>query len=293
MGCSLFPSFPGAVPELADLLDFVEIGPDTLCREVERSGRTALTFVPSLLGEALEAVGDLDVVVHGLELSIGTADGWNCAYVDMLDDFAGRCSFAWHSEHLGFLFARTGSGRRRRVRHAGVPLPMPFTQETVDVVAPRARALATRYGRPFLLENAAYYLPDLPADAGWDEAELLARLVEAADCHLLLDLFNLHVNATNHGLDVLDLLGRIPLDRVVEIHVAGGDEAAGFLLDSHSAVVPDEVWSLLRWTLDRAPNVAGVVYEVLETHLPRVGLAAVRSQLEQLRSVCVAAAVTA
>jgi uncharacterized protein (UPF0276 family) len=77
----------------------------------------------------------------------------------------------------------------------------------------------------------------------------------------------------------------MPLERVVEVHVAGGDEAEGFLLDSHSGAVPEPVWALLEWLMPRAPNLAGVVFEVLETHFPRVGLDLMRRELGRLREM--------
>ena len=279
VGCSLLPSLSSVVAALGDAVDFVEVGPDTLCREVADGEGSAMRFVPDLLDEVLAATAPLPTVVHGVELSIGTASGWNPAYLEVLDEWRRHRPFPWHSEHIGFLFTRDGT----RVRHAGVPLPLPFTREAVDLVAARADALLARYEVPFLLENAAYYLPDLPHDKGWDEATFLTELVTACDCGLLLDLFNLYVNATNHGLDPTALLARMPLERVVEVHVAGGDVAEGFLLDSHSGAVPDPVWAMLDWLLPRAPNVAGVVFEVLETHFPRVGLDLVQDQLERLR----------
>ena len=287
VGCSLFPSLPRVLDEVGDLVDCVEVSPDTLCRETLEAGAWSrrgggghsMAFVPDLLAGALDAIDGLPVIVHGVELSIGSADGWNESYLDVLDQFDARQPMVWHSEHIGFLFAGRGNSRR----HAGVPLPMPFTREAVDLVAARATAMAARFPVPFLLENAAYYLPDLPADPGWDEATFLTELVAESPCGLLLDLHNLWVNATNHRLDVYDLLERIPLDRVVEIHVAGGDEADGFVLDSHSGAVPEPVWSLLECVLPRAPHVCAVVFEALESHFPRIGVPMMRDQLTRLR----------
>lgn len=281
VGCSYAPSLPGTVASVADLVDFVEISPDMLCREVEVDGRSSMRFLPNLLDAAVDATNGLAVVAHGLELSIGTAAGWNEAYLDVLDGFVARRDVAWHSEHLGFATAPVGEDGR--LGQVGVPLPMPFTQEAVDLVAPRADLMVQRYGRCFLLENAAYYLPSLPADPGWDEIDLLNRLVDASACGLLLDLFNLYCNAVNHGFDIRAALDRLRLDRVVEVHIAGGREHDGFLLDSHSAPAPAEVWDLLAWLLPRLPNVAGVVFEVQEPALPDLGVECLRAELGALR----------
>jgi len=209
------------------------------------------------------------------------ASTWNDSYVMMLDEFRCIHDFAWHSEHLGYLLTED---RRGQTLNAGVPLPLPFTREAVDLVAPRADWLIDRYGTPFLLENAVYYFPDLPADPGWDEIVFLNRLVESSSCGLLLDLFNLYCNSLNHHFDLIDALARLRLDRVVEVHLAGGKFVEGFILDGHCNAVPEPVWAALEWLLPRADNLAGVVYEVLEPALPLVGLDTLRDQLLRLRT---------
>ena len=278
VGCSLLPSHLSLLEDVRDLVGVVEISPDMYCQEVlQPDGSLRMRLVPSLVEPVLSAIGGLPVVVHGLELSIGSASGWNASYFDMLDEFDRRRSFCWHSEHIGFL--NVGD------RHAGIPLPMPFTREAAELVARRANCISRRYGRVFLLENSAYYIADLPRDPGWDEATFLAAIARASDCGLLLDLFNLYVNCVNHELDAYEMLARLPLERVIEIHVAGGDHELGYLLDSHSAVVPEEVWRLVVWVLERAPNVAALIFEVLEQSLPRLGASAYVEEIARAADV--------
>ncbi len=282
VGCSYFPSAPEVLERVRDVVDFVEVSPEELCREDPQHDRR-MAFVPQMLEGMLRSTEELPTTVHGLELSIGSAAGWNEAYFPMLDAFQALRRFPWHSEHLGYQLALDHSSGE--TIHAGVPLPLPFTQEAVDCVAPRADGMVTRYGVPFLLENSVHYLPDLPADPGWDEIVFLNRLVEQSSCCLLLDVYNLYCNSVNHGFDLLGALARLRLDRVVEVHVAGGKYEDGFLLDSHSAAVPQPVWNALEWLVPRTPNLAGMVFEVLEPALPLVGLETVRDQLVRLREL--------
>ena len=286
VGWSYFPTSPDVNASVRDLLDFAEISPEMFCRETYTERGPQMSMQPAAIESALRELDGLPITVHGLELSIGTASGWNDAYLAMLDQFAAVRNFAWHSEHLGYM--RTAEPGGASIS-AGVPLPLPFTQEAVDVVAPRANQLAERYGVPFLLENAVYYFPDLPADPGWDEIVFLNRLVEQSSCGLLLDLFNLYCNSVNHGFDLIEALGRLRLDRVVEVHVAGGKHCDGFLTDGHCAGVPDPVWSALEWLLPRAPHLSGIVYEVLDQAFSQVGFGTLRKQMERLRATWLAA----
>ncbi len=127
-------------------------------------------------------------------------------------------SFCWHSDHLAFLLTTTSEGNSL---HTGIPLPLPFTEEALDLLVPRAAALGERYGVPFLLENLTYYLPGLPAEKGRDEIAFLNDLTERANCGLLLDLYNFYCNARNFGFDAREALSRLRMESVIEIHIAG------------------------------------------------------------------------
>jgi uncharacterized protein (UPF0276 family) len=269
-----------AVDACADQIDFLEISPDLLCQEYPLEDRRILAYQPDLLADALDACASRPLVAHGLGLSIGSATGWNESYLDILDDLHALRPFPWHSEHLGYLLTTQPNGR---ALHTGIPLPLPFTDEALDLLVPRARALCQRYGVPFLLENLTYYLPGLPADRGRDEVAFLNELTERSGCWLLLDLYNFYCNAVNFGFDPYEALARLRLDRVVEIHLAGGTTHDGFLLDVHSDFVPEPVWKLLDFVIPKAPNLCGIVYELLEQAVDIVGIGGIARQLTRVR----------
>ena len=279
-----FPYLPVISPDLyhSGVVDFVELTPETLCHSRLEGGRPRFEIDEDLLAAARRVTAGLPMVIHGVELSIGSAAGWSDAYIDLLNHIAQVWEFVWHSEHLSF---QTVPGPEGGVLEIGVPLPLPPTRDTVELVGPRARALAERYGAPFLLENAVHYLPDLPADDGMDEMALLSAITESSGAGLLLDVFNLHCNAVEHGFDAMAVLARLRLDRVVEVHVAGGARRDGFLMDSHSERVPAPVWSLLEYVVARAPHLSGIVYELLDETAPGVGEQGIAEDLRRARSI--------
>ncbi len=280
-----FPYIPLLPPELyrQGLLDFVEITPETLCREQRDGTDVSLSVVPEQLEFAKKTCGALPIVVHGVELSIGSAHSWNEAYIEMLDRFQASWPFLWHSEHLGF---QTIPGDDGIPLNVGVPLPLPATEEVARLVADRSVELRRRYGVPFLLENPAHYLPGLPCDPEvGDEIGLMTRITELGSCGQLLDLHNLYCNAVNHKFDAFEAIDRIKLDRVGEIHVAGGAWQDGFWTDAHDGRVPERVWKLLEYTLPRSPNVAGLVFELLADNAPRLGVKAIEEELARARAI--------
>lgn len=261
------------------LLDFVEVTGETVCRQRANGRSVAIEIIPEQLDTARATCAGLPIVVHGVELSIGSAQGWNSAYLDMLDEFQATWPFLWHSEHLGF---QTIPGEDGRTLEVGVPLPVPPTREAVDLIGQRSEEICRRYGVPFLLENPAYYIADLPADPEiGDDMGLIDAIMKRSGCYLLLDLHNVYCNSLNHRRDPYSILDSAPLDRVAEIHVAGGASHDGYWMDGHNGPVPERVWELLEYTLARAPNVGGVVYEVLDEVAGSLGVEAIGKELER------------
>ena len=86
-----------------------------------------------------------------------------------------------------------------------------------------------------------------------DEAEFLRRVLEASDIGLLLDVCNVVINAENHGYDPFDFVKRLPLERVVQIHLAGGERVGPLVYDTHGRDVADVTWELYEFVLRRAP----------------------------------------
>ena len=276
-----FPYFAALPADLyrSDLVAFAEITPETLCRQRATGTTTEIEIIPDRLATAKDTCAGLPVVIHGVELSIGSAHGLNNAYLRMLDSFQKEWPFVWHSEHLGF---QTITGDDDSTVEIGVPLPMPATVEAVELVATRSTTIQQRYSVPFLLENPAHYFSALPTDPEiGDEYGFLRAFTKKSGCYLLLDLHNLYCNAVNHHFDAREVIDTLPLERVIEIHVAGGSWRDGFWMDAHDGRVPEPVWELLDYVLPIARNVAGVVFELLEDHAVRLGAPAIRDELKR------------
>jgi uncharacterized protein (UPF0276 family) len=190
------------------------------------------------------------LIPHGLNLSLGSAEGLDEEYLQRVARLVRRLNPPWWSEHLAFTRA---SGRE-----IGHLAPLPYTHEAVDVVCRNTAELRRHLDVPLILENISYTI-DLPG-ADMTEAEFISEVVERADCGLLLDVMNLHANAVNHGYDPERFLERIPLERVVQLHFVGGHWSHGVLVDSHSEATSEQVWTLLEAVLSRAP-VKGVILE--------------------------------
>jgi uncharacterized protein (UPF0276 family) len=265
------------------LLDFVEVIPEPLCRTRRDGKASTMHLVPDRLERAHAVCSTLPIVVHGVELSIGSALHCNEAYLDLLDRFQKVWPFLWHSEHLSY---QTIPGADQAPLNIGVPLPLPGTDEVVRLVSERARSIRSRYGVPFLLENPAHYLNKLSHEPDTcDEFGLMNAITESGSCAQLLDLHNLYCNAINHRFEAVSAIDRINLDSVIEIHVAGGRWQDGYWMDSHDGRVPAPVWELLDYTLPRCNNIGGVVFELINYNAGRMTPDAIVGELTQARAI--------
>lgn len=288
VGINYHWDFQDLIRSHLDIIDYIEVSPDILGEEIicaapGTGNSRCFRLDNTKLRDALALGARCPVIVHGLGLSIGSASGWNGDYLTMLDQYAQQQPFAWHSEHLGFTLVKNRDGSED---HAGLLLPVPFTQEAVDLLCPRIHHLCTRYETPFLIENTTYYLRDFSDTATrWDEIDFLNQLLTHTHCGLLLDLYNFYCNSVNFGFDPYAALTRLQLDSVMEIHIAGGVTHEGFLLDVHSSEVPEAVWELLEWILPKLPNLCAITYELLEQALPLLGEAKIIAQLERSKNL--------
>ncbi len=263
----------GALPAI----DFLEIAPENYMR---RGG-----WHPRALAEL---AGRYPLLTHGLTLSLGGVEPLDAGYLADLRAFLRDVASPWHSDHLCF-----GSVEGRNLHDL---LPLGFRKATVARLADRIRRAQDAIGVPLAVENVSYYLH--PGRAEMDEAEFIARVCEASGCKLMLDVNNAYVNAQNFGFDIDAWMNVVPLDRVVQVHVAGHQwfaaDAAGLgaerephaegalIIDTHGADVPDPVLELLGRVLPRI----GAVPVVLERDQNVPDLDGLLAELARIRRVC-------
>ena len=199
-------------------------------------------FFAEAAARSLERVRrDYAVSLHGVGLSLGSADRLDRAHLDKLGALARRIEPAFVSEHLSW---SSVDGR-----HANELLPMPFTMEAAAHLAARIGQAQEHLGCRLLVENvSAYFAFDASPLAEW---EFVAEVARRAGCAILLDVNNIWVNATNFGFDARRYLAAIDPARVAEFHLGGFEARDDLLVDTHGARVAAPVWDLYREAVER------------------------------------------
>jgi len=189
------------------------------------------------------------IVMHGVSLSIGSTDPLDFSYLTKLRALADDTGARWISDHLCW----TGvSGRNTHDL-----LPLPLNERTLRHVVDRIRAVQDFLGRPLVLENPSSYASF--TDDTMPEWEFLAAMAEEADCALLLDVNNVYVSSVNHGFDPVRYIESVPVDRVVQFHLAGHTDCGTHIIDTHDGPVIDRVWELYRLACSRTEGVSTLI----------------------------------
>jgi uncharacterized protein (UPF0276 family) len=199
------------------------------------------------------------IVLHGVSMSIASTAPLNTDYLTKLKTLADRFEPEFISDHLCW----TG------VHGVNLHdlLPIPYTREALGHVIARVEQVQDFLKRPFVLENVSSYVQFHGSEM--PEWAFLSELTRSTGCYLLLDVNNVFVSAFNHEFDAHAVLAGIPADRVVQFHLAGHEHNMTHIIDTHDALVCDDVWDLYRAALKRFGPVSTLIER--DDHIPPLG----------------------
>ncbi|MEI6641091.1 MAG: DUF692 domain-containing protein [Novosphingobium sp.] len=201
------------------------------------------------LDTLMKARANYPLALHGVSMSIGSADGLRGDYLAELRRLVDMMEPAVVSDHL--CWTRIDQFNSHDL------LSLPYTEEALDAVCRNIDRAQEALGRRMLFENPSSYIAFPGAMTEW---EFLTAMTKRTGCGLLLDVNNIHVSAVNHGFAGEDYLAGVPMDAVGQIHLAGHVRGEHLLIDTHDQPVPDEVWALYR----AATELAGPVPTMIE-----------------------------
>lgn len=210
----------------------------------------------------LEAIRrEYPVSLHGVGLSLGSADGLDAKHLERIREVVRRIEPGLVSEHLSWSVV-DGT-------YLADLLPLPMTEEALAVVCRHVDQTQDVLQRRILIENPSSYLrykhSTIPE---WD---FLAAVALRTGCGVLCDVNNIYVSACNHGWDAADYLAALPAQAIGEIHLAGHtlkrlDDGQALRIDDHGSRVAPEVWTLYAQALARFGPVPTLVE--WDTNLP-------------------------
>ena len=190
---------------------------------------------------------DYAISIHGVGLSLGSVEPVDGVHLDWFAELVRGVEPVLVSEHVAWC--------RQGGIYLNDLLPLPYTEEALEVLVRNIDRVQGRVKRPILMENPSTYLAFDHSPI--DEGTFLAEMARRSGCGLLLDVNNLYVNQRNHGIAARDVIAALEPGSVAEIHLAGHHVAdlgdATLLIDDHGSAVCDAVWSLYEAAIARFP----------------------------------------
>ena len=189
------------------------------------------------------------IALHGVSMSIGSADGLDRGYLQRLHALIDEIEPLFVSDHLCWSRIEGFSSHDL--------LPLPYTEEALELVCTNIHTAQEMLGRTLLFENPSSYVTF--AESSMSEWEFLGAMCVRTGCELLLDVNNVFVSARNHGFDPIAYIEGVPAGRVRQIHLAGHSQGKELLIDTHDSPVAPEVWDLYERALGRVGDVATMI----------------------------------
>lgn len=255
-----------------DLVDVLEVEPQTTWTETRDPAQpyhvadAVLAHIQQLPGRKL---------VHSVGVPCGGTPRPEPYQLGLLAHTVARLRSPWFSEHLSF--------NQAEGFFTGFFLPPRQTTEGVLAATRAIHDLQAALPVPVAVETGVNYLR--PRADEMPDGAFVAQVTTRADCGILLDLHNIFCNAVNGRQAIDDFLAPIPLDRVWEMHLAGGMEIEGYWLDAHSGAMPDALFDIARRLIPRLPNLRAIIFEMMPSYLPAVGYDTLARELERLHSL--------
>jgi uncharacterized protein (UPF0276 family) len=239
------PTGAGVGLRLPHLAEVVATGPSAAWLEIHPENFLANPHATELL---VETACSYPISVHTVGLSIGSATGIDHYHlrrvrglIDLIDPVLVSGHLAW-STHEG--------------EYLNDLLPLPYDEETLNLVVRHVDQVQQGLGRPYLVENPSSYVGF--GASTMTEVEFLSELVRRTGCRLLCDVSNVYLSAHNMGYDAYAYLDGLPVDAVGELHLGGftleaddGDVGGTLLIDTHASPITDPVWDLYAYAVRR------------------------------------------
>jgi uncharacterized protein (UPF0276 family) len=261
------------------LVHVIEVEPETFWvpREEPSPGFT------SRLPQALRHLPG-PKLLHCVGAPFGGAAPQSAAHLETLSGDIFALQPAWISDHLSFN-RFTHSVTRGPDQTVGTGFFLPPAQNHAGVIqaAEHIKRRRAATGVPIAFENPVSYLPPRPGEM--QDGVFAAEVAEAADCGILLDLHNVLCNERNGRQSVAEYCRSIPLERVWEIHLAGGQFERGFWLDAHSGVVEPALMQIVTELVERLPSLGAIIFEIVPDFIAATGLTAIATLLGQLNDI--------
>ncbi len=252
------------------LIDTLEIEPQTLCIRDQHD----FLKIPEDVFNAINQL-PFNKLVHSIGAPVGGTMLPEKDQLELISYTTQLFESPWVTEHLSF--------NATTEFNTGFFLPPCQTQKGVELTIRNIKYLQNAIPKPIAIETGVNYLK--PNNHEMNDGAFVANLCKETGCGILLDIHNLFANQLNGRQSIEDFLKEIPLEHVVEMHIAGGTELNNLWLDSHSGPIDKRLLAITKEILPDLSNLKAITYEIFDSYIPVVGDHVIISEIETVREL--------
>ncbi len=225
---------------------------------------------------------DVDEVINEVERihAAGAPVLYHPSYINFCGSFTNSTSWleatakhietvdsAWFAQDLAYCFWQEGHSYSTQL---GYFIPPIFNQASLELAIERVREV-----QAIVPVTVAIEPPPMCFIAGnLDLFSFFGRIAEETNCAILLDMGHLVSYEMASGKYIEEQLDKLPKERVVEVHIAGGKVKQGeqgpIYVDAHECEIVNETWRMFEKMLPVLPNVKAVCFECENVNEHRV-----------------------
>lgn len=261
------------------LIDVLEIEPQTIwfnTGNTQNKYRVDTAIIDKIKGYPFHKT------LHGIGFPVGGTKLPNAYKSSPLKEMITELNVAWMSEHLSFNHVTDIKESKSHFK-TGFLLPPIQTEEGIQTALHSIKCIKGMLNIPFAFETGVSYIAKQEYEM--DDGRFIAEIANRADCGILLDLHNIWTNQLNGRQSVNEFLNQIPLDRVIEVHLAGGFEYEGYWLDAHSGVIPEKLFELSKKIIPSLPNLKSIIFEVFPSFIEYIGFDPIINELQRIKKL--------
>ncbi|WP_025740465.1 DUF692 domain-containing protein [Aquimarina pacifica] len=252
------------------LIDTLEIEPQTLCIRDQND----CLKIPVDVFNSINTL-PFNKLVHSIGAPVGGSTLPQEDQLELIAYSAQLFDSPWVTEHLSF--------NATTEFNTGFFLPPCQTSKGLELAIRNIKYLQEKIQKPIAIETGVNYLK--PNNYEMSDGAFVAQLCKETGCGILLDIHNLFANQLNGRESITDFLKEIPLNNVVEMHIAGGTELNSLWMDSHSGPIDKRLLAITREILPDLNNLKAITYEIFDSYIPVVGDNLIISEMENVREL--------
>jgi|KBSSwiStaDraftv2_1062776.scaffolds.fasta_scaffold46706_4 uncharacterized protein (UPF0276 family) len=276
VGMIYLPGLENLIESHFHLLDVIEIEPQTLwynkdekCDSFDFNGKQNSRLLEYSVNKLFHSVG----------FPVGGSVFPGNAEFDLLNKHASFLTPLWISEHLSFNTIEDNG----QVINTNFLLPPMQTAEGIDIAVRAINHFKSKIKLPFAFETGVNYLQQKNYEI--PDGHFVSEIATKADCNILLDLHNIMANQINGRQSVSEFINQLPLERICEIHIAGGFFHNNYYLDAHSGITSKDLLETLERIVYKLPYLKALIFEMLPEYVNDVTDAAMQDQFEQMHRI--------